>query len=137
LSYQFVPHTADVKVEIEALTLEGLLADCVAVVRELVAGDSAVEERIHARFRVATGDPHEVVREFVRFLLDLFNVNAFIPVRLELQSQGAAGFAAVVHGETADLARHPQQPEVKALTRHDFQVRRVDSGWRATLVFDV
>jgi SHS2 domain-containing protein len=43
----------------------------------------------------------------------------------------------VVHGETADLDRHPQQPEVKALTWHDFQVRPVKNGWRADLVFDV
>jgi SHS2 domain-containing protein len=42
MTYRYLPHTADIKVAIEAPTLEALFGDAVTVVRHLLVGRSPV-----------------------------------------------------------------------------------------------
>jgi protein archease len=42
-----------------------------------------------------------------------------------------------VSGEPLDIARHDPRHEVKAITRHDLVVERVQGGWRGHVLLDV
>ena len=137
MPHRFLPHTADVKVEIEAATLDGVLVESVAVVRELVAGESPVEELRSIPVSIRQPDSAELVRAFVRLLLDLFNTEAFISRRLEIQHRANGSLTGWLHGERCDESRHAAQPEVKALTRHEFAVHETPGSCRVELLFDV
>ena len=128
--YRFVPHTADIAVELVAPDEAGLRAAGLDALRELLVGSSAVralEERpIESRGKDAG-------KRLVRFLagaLYLYDAERFVPARA-----GPAG----VLGEQFDPTRHTAAREVKAVTHHDATVQRDDQGGglRATLVFDV
>jgi SHS2 domain-containing protein len=45
------------------------------------------------------------------------------------------GLTAQVHGEYFDLARHPIDTEIKAVTYHQVVVEPCDAGWRASYCF--
>jgi protein archease len=137
VSHRYLPHTADIRVEIRAPSLEHLLAESVAVVRELVGGDSGVIEREGRPVTIDASEPAGLLLRLVRQLLDWFNAGGFIPARLDAHSLSPGRLVATIHGEVADPSRHSPQPEVKALTRHEFDVREFPDGWRAELLFDV
>ena len=123
--------------EILASTLEELLAESVAVVRELVGGDSPVADREGRRLTIDAPEATALVRQLVRQLLDWYGTEGFIPGRLAVGSLDRFRLVGAIRGEIAHPSRHPPQPEVKALTRHDFDVRKTSAGWRAEMLFDV
>lgn len=129
--HRLLPHTADLKAEIEAADLPSLFSEAVTLVRETLVGDSpvnAVQER-----RLACEGPNEAEKlfRFVRELLFLYEVEGFLPATVR------CGDVAVVAGEDLDPSRHRAERQIKALTRHQFHLERTAQGYRATLVFDL
>ncbi len=137
MTYQFLPHTADIRVAIEAPTLGALYADAADVMRELLAGHGTVEAREQRPLHVTGTEHGEMLLNFLRELLHQFETDGFVPARVQIQEVGAAGVTAEVHGELFEPARHEVQPEVKAVTRHGLVVRQTDAGWHVEIVFDV
>ncbi len=60
------------------------------------------------------------------------------PSRLHVaQRDGRWIVDGTVEGEAIDPSRHRLSADVKAVTLHRLDVRRVDGGWEATVVLDV
>jgi SHS2 domain-containing protein len=143
MAYRWLPHTADLKVEITADSLPGVLADAAAVVRELLVGSSQVRPRESRNLAVSggPGGEAELLFAFLRALLELYHNDRFVPALLEVGEIASPGagleLAGAVRGEPFDPARHEAQPEVKAVTRHDLSVRRHGEQWVAQVIFDV
>jgi SHS2 domain-containing protein len=126
--YRFVPHTADIAVEITAPDEAGLRIAGIEALRELLVGSSPV--RILTQRAIA---PHgqDIAERLVRFLneaLYLYTAEGLVPGQAE---------PAGVLGEAFDPARHTALREVKGVTYHGAVVRREHAGLTAMLVFDV
>lgn len=143
MAYRWLPHTADLKVEITADSLPAVLADAAAVVRELLAGSSQVMPRECHNLTVSGGEggESELLLAFLRALFDLYYRDRFVPTVVEVREIASHGtgltLAGSVWGERFDPSRHETQPEVKAVTRHDLSVRQNGRQWVAQVVFDV
>ena len=44
---------------------------------------------------------------------------------------------AATEGEPLDVARHEQRADVKAVTLHDFYVKKIDDAWKASVLLDI
>ena len=44
---------------------------------------------------------------------------------------------AATEGEPLDSARHEQRADVKAVTLHDFYVKKIDDAWKASVLLDI
>lgn len=137
MPYRFLPHTADIRVALEAPDLATLYRDAVALVRELVVGASPVEPRTARTLAVAGADGAETLLNFLRDLLFAYETEAFVPAALEVAAAEERAVRGTVRGERFDPARHEAEPEVKAVTRHGLTLERTDGGWRAEVVFDM
>ena len=142
MTYRFLPHTADILVEIEAPTFAELLQEASAVARRLLAGESAVAASVARPVGVSGTSLDDLLFEYLRELLYQFATDGFIPARLEpdelhVTRMGPAALAGTVFGERFDAARHETQPEIKAVTRHGLQVTETPDGFRAEILFDV
>ena len=137
MTYRFLPHTADVLVELEAPSLDELFLETTNVACYLLAGDSPVAGTEPQPISVTAPDAAELLHRYMRELLIRFQVDTFIPARLEIEHLDATKMVAVVWGERFDARRHEAQPEVKAVTRHEFAVAETESGWRAVMVLDM
>ncbi len=135
--YRFLPHTADIKVAIEAASFEELLADATDIMRGLLAGEGRVDAREERQVSASGADPSEVFLRYLQELLYLFETEGFLPAWVETERFTGNEVAARVGGEVYDPARHEHQPEVKAVTRHGLTVERRHDGWYAEVVFDV
>ncbi len=137
MTHYSLPHTADIRIAFEAATFGELLQEGLVAVRQLLAGETAVESRDTREFTIPPGEPSDQFLGFLRELLFLSATEEFLPATLELTQDGIAGMQGTLTGEHIDPNRHEPQPEVKAVTRHGFVVERRGDGWYAEVVFDV
>ena len=141
MTHRWLPHTADVRVEITAPSLPGLLSHATGAVRELLVGHSVVQSEETRFLSVTASDEAELVLGFLRAMFELYHRDQFVPAEAEVGEpiDTAEGICAraTVRGERFDAGRHEAQPEVKAVTRHGLRVARTAAGWTADVVFDV
>lgn len=137
MTYEFVPHTADIRAVIASRDLRGLYGDAAELVRELLVGESPVRAAETVTLNVPEGEPADSLFHFLRELLYRFDTERFVPHSSKPPETFSGTFEVLVHGETFDPDRHEAQPEIKAVTRHGLVVERTDTGWRAEVLFDV
>jgi SHS2 domain-containing protein len=130
-AFEVLPHTADLRVAMRATSLEALYAAAGETVRRLLVGDSPVVESEEREVVLANDEPGERFFRFVRELLFLYDSEGFLPARI------VPGAPVRVLGERFDPLRHTAERQLKAVTRHGFELRREAGGYRAELLFDV
>lgn len=126
--YRFLPHTADVAVELRAQTELGLYQAGVDALRELLVGTSPVAPAAERAIEPRGADPTERLIHFLADVLYLYDTERFLPAKVT-----ASGIA----GEPFDRAKHRAQREVKAVTHHGADVRVGEDGYHTIVVFDV
>jgi SHS2 domain-containing protein len=137
VTHRFLPHTADIKVAFETDALEALFVEATEVMRGLLAGTSPVEPREERPVELECSDVAELFLAYLKELVYQFAANGFLVAGVEIDQVDQTTLRARALGEALDPERHEHQPEVKAVTRHDFMVENRKDRWFAEVVFDV
>jgi SHS2 domain-containing protein len=131
--YRWVDHTAELELQIDASSREGLFADALDAFEELVGGDPAGEPARHEVFVLAEGpDPASLLVEWLEELVFLAETQDFVPERIVALDLGENELRAEVEGRRGKPAHL-----VKAVTYHGLSVEEHDGGWHARIVLDV
>ena len=127
--YRFVDHTAELEVEIEAESAEGVLEEALRAFVELLGtGDGEVVER---RLVVAAADLPALLAAWLEELVYLAETESFVPDSADLSLSGLE-LSALLHGRLGE-----PRPLVKAVTYHRLAFERGPDGWLARAVLDV
>jgi len=105
--------------------------------RGLLAGTSPVELREERLVELECTDAAELFLAYLKELLYQFAAHGFLVAAVEIDRIDQTTLRARALGEALDPKRHEHQPEVKAVTRHDFMVENRKGRWFAEVVFDV
>jgi SHS2 domain-containing protein len=127
--YRFVDHTAELEVELEADSPEGVLVEALRAFAEL-AGE-ADGELVEHPVDIAASDPPALLAAWFDELLFLADAERLVPESAEVSVSGsrATGLVRARRGEP--------RPLVKAVTLHRLRFRPEDGVWRARVVLDV
>lgn len=126
--YRFVPHTADIAVELQASDERRLYQAGIDALRELLVGASPVAPTEERPIAPRGSDSAERLIHFLADVLYLYDTERFVPARVT--GTGVAG-------ERFDPIRHQAQREVKAVTHHGAELQADTRGYTITIVFDV
>ena len=134
--FRFLPHTADLMMEVRGVDLPGLLSSCVLALFSLLVDRRTVREA-EARSAEVKGD---TVEERFFFLLresfQLFAVHTFLARTAHVTIEDKRVMLTVA-GEPLDSSRHTVLREIKAVTAHAMVVERFPGGYLARFVVDV
>jgi len=129
--YRFVDHTAELELQLEAGTKEGVLEEAVAALGELLggAGDTArVRREVHAE----AADDAALLAAWLDELVFLAETEGLVPEHAEgVQVTGHAA-TGVIEGR---LGAPPHL--VKGVTYNDLELRVDGTGWIGRVVLDV
>ncbi len=127
--YRFVEHTAELEVELEADSAEGILEEALRAFGELAgpAGGEPVERRVDLE---ATDLP-ALLAAWLDELVFLAETEGLVPESADISVSGTR-VTGVVHGR-----RGEPRPLVKAVTLHRLRFGRRDGAWRGRVVLDV
>ena len=127
--YRFVDHTAELEIELEADSAEGVLGDALRAFSEL-AGEGE-GERIERSLVVEVGDLPALLAAWLEELVFLAETDGFVPEDADLSLAGLR-LSALLRGRCGE-----PRPLVKAVTLHRLRFRPENGAWRGRVVLDV
>jgi SHS2 domain-containing protein len=127
--YRFVDHTAELEVELEAESAEGVLEEALRAFRELTG--PAEGDEIERRVSVRATDLPVLLASWLEELVFLAETEKLVPVSADLALDGLE-LSGVVRGR-----RGEPRPLVKAVTLHRLRFRPENGVWRGRVVLDV
>jgi SHS2 domain-containing protein len=131
--YRWVEHAAELELLIDAPSREGLFADALDAVEELVGGDPAGERTRHEVFVLAEGpDLASLLAEWIEELVFLSDAEDFVPEEILTLELGDSELRAEVEGRRG----HPVR-RVKAVSEERLSAEERDDGCHARVVLDV
>ena len=129
--YEWIEHTAEVELHVEAESREAVFGEALAAFAELVGRDDRGEPVEHAVTAEAQDDA-TLLAAWLDELVFLAETEDFVPERLERLDVDGARLRALVAGHRGRPAHL-----VKAVTYHGLEFARNGDVWRAKVVLDV
>ena len=127
--YRFVEHTAELEVELESTSPEGVLEEARRAFAELAgSGDG---ERFEKRVTIEAPDLPALLAAWLDELVFIADTEGVVAESAELSLHGLR-LTGVLRG-----CRGRPRPLVKGVTLHRLRFRREDGVWRGRVVLDV
>lgn len=128
--FRWVEHTAELELEIEAVSKADVFAEALTAFAELVGdGDGpAIEEEIV----IQADDAAMLLVEWLDELIYRAETEGFVPEGLASLDLGKDWLHAMVDGRNGEPSHL-----VKGATLHRLEFRQLDDSWRARVVLDV
>jgi SHS2 domain-containing protein len=143
-NYKFFEHTADIGVEISGRTKKELFANAACAMFDILiekneSNSKSDEEakRQQKKVSVDGADLEDLLINFLRELLYLFNGEKFITVSCEIIKFTNQELQARLTGESFNSKKHLIKTEIKAVTYSDVKVEKFKRVWNARVIFDV
>lgn len=129
--------TADLTVDAWGETLGEAFSNVALAMFNAMTPLEGVEERESRAFEVEGDDLGGLLFNFLDELLYIHEVELMVFSGFELAiDQGANRLNAVCSGERFEVGRHEQGIAIKAVTFHNMQIERDDTGWEIRVVLD-
>jgi SHS2 domain-containing protein len=135
-NFRFLPHTADIRLEVRAGDLPGLFSACVTALFSLISDRRRIRKQEYRTFEISADEPSEQLFSVLREALLLFAADRFL-VRSARATMKLSGVEMKVAGESFDPSRHAADREIKAVTAHGMAVERIPGGYVARFIVDV
>lgn len=140
MTYRFVEHTADVGVELEASSYEGLLSEGLLALTDTLTEVERVSLEIELSVDLRAPSREDLLVGWLNELVYLFDSKSVLLRQSDIgvgKEGGDWRLRATVGGELYDPERHRIKTLIKAVTYHQLAVRSSTSGWQARVVFDI
>ncbi len=132
--YEEIEHTADWALRIRGRTLAELLANAAhGMVSLLVAQPEKIPLEVEEQFELESIDAESLLVDWLSELAYWAEMEQVVFYQFELADVSPTQLKAVVRGgRVPHLLKH-----IKAVTYHNLQIVKTESGLTATVVFDV
>jgi len=141
MSFRFLEHTADVKIEVISRTREEAFEVAGQAMVEVITAISKVDAKKKKSIAVTGEDLYALLYEWLEALIVLFGAEGLIFSRFKVhkieQKKNEWHLAGEVWGETFDINKHPQGTEIKAITYSEMEIKKKSSKVRLQFVFDI
>jgi SHS2 domain-containing protein len=143
MPYQYLEEigTADIAFEATGRDLPELFSAAAdATMNVMIDNLNAIEPRETQQIELTNDEIDMLLFDFLQELIYFKDARRLLlrvrDARIE-QKAKAYSLKAKAAGEQLDDARHHQRADVKAVTLHDFSVRKRDDGWKARVLLDI
>jgi len=143
MSYRFLEDVAiaDVAFDARGRTLAELFTNAaLAVTNTMVRDVKTVEPRVAKNFELEAHDPEMLLYYFLQELVYYKDAELLLFSGYDLDISRKIGkwrLNAKLRGEKISPEKHDLGADVKAVSLHQFKVRKTAQGWRADVILDV
>lgn len=138
-NYKYFDHTADIGVEVTGRSRKALFVNAVEALFDVMIESKGGRKaaRRQKTITVKGSDVTDLLINFLRELLYLFNGEQFITGSCEIINFNNKKLAVQLTGEKFDNTKHLIKTEIKAVTYSGVKVEKHKEDWRARIIFDV
>jgi SHS2 domain-containing protein len=136
VNIRWLPHTADLRLEIQANTQRELFATAmVAMMRRMVEG--TIQSRSRRTLDCQGLDCSSLLVNMLNQAIALFDREGFLVGQVLIDTLGTRHLRVTLVGERYKPQRHRMKTLFKAATYHRLSLTKCGKGWRAEVIFDV
>ena len=138
-NYKLFDHTADIGVEVTGRTRKELFVNAANALFDIMIENKAGQKAVNRQKKITVegADVADLLINFLRELLYLFNGEQFITVSCEIIEFSNKKLQARLTGESFNNKKHLIKTEIKAVTYSGAKVEKIKSDWKARIIFDV
>lgn len=134
--YRLLDHTADLGFRCTGPTREALFARAALALADIISRTASLGTGVVREVRARGADDVHRLRAFLDEVLFLFEKQGFLAKEASVRFEDGE-VVGELRGQTVDLATHPIDRVVKAVTYHGLEVRQVPKGHEATVILDL
>ena len=140
-NYEFLEHTADLKIRVTSSGLKELFIDSAAAIFDIIAERKDIKpaQKIKVPIRVPLIEGADRLEDlFVDWLNEAISLSAAREMVLsdfKIIKLDENGLQVEAMGES--MKSYVVKTEIKAATRHELKLTKSESGWQAEVIFDV
>jgi len=138
--YKFLDHTADVFFVAKADTLPELFEQCALAVGETMVDIHKVSPKQTVKILGEDKNVETLLYDFLDEIVFFKDYKQLLFSKFKItieEKEGKYFLTCLASGEKLDLARHDPKVDVKAITMHEFEVKKLDKGWQANVIIDI
>ncbi|RLG85755.1 MAG: archease [Thermoprotei archaeon] len=140
--FRFLEHTADVLVEVWAPKLEELFEEAARAMFEIITDTSKVDPSLCREVETEGFDLENSLYRWLEELLIIHDSENLVFGKFRVHKFEKLGEDRYVIrgeacGEPFNIDKHEPRTVVKAVTYAQMQIRKENSLWKATIVFDI
>ena len=136
--FEYLEHTADIKFRAYGDTPEEMLTNAAAALFKSMVDPATVRVSETWKVKLEDSDMEQLAYRWLSEIVYLFETESavFASFAVSLQQNGDWKLEGEIGGERIDLKRHAFENEVKAVTLHQFQIKK-NEVWCIQVILDV
>lgn len=140
--YTFLDHTADVLFEANGKTLDEMFQNAALALQESQFELKTISSKKKKTIKMGDKNAEMLLFHFLQELIFLKDAERFAAngCKVNIKEMGAGkGFSltAACTGDTLDLSRQKTKVDAKAITLHQFSVKKEKGIWKARVIVDI
>ena len=135
MSFEEISHTADVKIQVRALTLTELFSDTFSALMEIVYGPDR-KGCLRKEIDVEAENTESLMTDFLSEALFISEVDGIVFSHATIRIDGLH-LTAILEGELFDQNRHSGGSEVKGISYSGLSILHNANGYMMDIIFDV
>jgi SHS2 domain-containing protein len=135
--YRLIDHTADIGIVAFGKDLSEAFANSAYAMFDILTDISKVEGKESFEIQVSARSQDELLITWLDELLFRYETERIVCNRFVINSINDKNLNATVFYEKIDYKKHEIKTEIKNVTYHQVDLKKVRSGWSAQVIFDV
>jgi len=135
MSFEEIPHTADIKMRVRAPTLESLFSETFKALMQVLYGKNRAG-RVFREIHVESTDNESLITDFLSEVLFISEVENLVFADARIKINGPV-LTAQLTGEQFDPLRHSGGSEVKGISYSGLAIMHDKNGYMLEIIFDV
>jgi SHS2 domain-containing protein len=135
--YKFIDHTADIGVIAYGKDLPEAFANSAYAMFDILTDVSKVEGNNSFELQVSARNQDELLIMWLDELLFRYETERIVCDRFVINSLDDKNLNATVFYEKIDRNKHEIKTEIKNVTYHQLEIKKVRNGWSIQVIFDV
>jgi len=137
LKYKLINHSSDIGINVYGKSLAELFENGGYALFDLITDITDVDPKIDREMRIKAEQIDLLFHDWLSELLFLFYAENMLFKQFKFKKLDYHSLESVISGEVFDPMRHIVKREIKSVTYHKLEVKRVGGLWRSTVIFDV
>lgn len=138
--YEYIDHTADLGIEIVADTIEEIYSAALFVMFDNLVELERIDARKKFRIRIRGKSFEEILFNLLKKLLEDFYIKGVICKELKILQLKNNLLKAEIYGDIISGDDFPDnifKYEIKAITYHNLEIKKIDNKYTVTIIFDI
>ncbi|MFA4887387.1 MAG: archease [Candidatus Nanoarchaeia archaeon] len=139
MTYKYFEHTSDVIFEAYGKSLEELFVSAGLATEELMVELKTLSPNLKEEIKVKGKDVEELLYNFLEELIFLKDTKLllFKEFQIKIKEGKEYSLKVIAKGEVINREKHELGRDVKAVTLHQFEVKKDNGKWKARVLIDI